>query len=100
MTSLQNLSVAKMIEHYQTYRKRENYTKGDSGNTKVAGLALGLFLLLFVVVIGLWIWAIVVLIRYWKVMPTWAKVIGFLGIIPVFPFGSVVTLVVVYATKE
>lgn len=95
---MSNLSIAKMVEQYQQYKKRENY--GNSkGNTKVAGMALGLFLLLFVFLIAIWIWAIIVLIKYWKVIPTWAKVIGFLGVVPIIPLGSVATLIVVYATK-
>lgn len=62
-----------------------------------SGVAIGLFILLFLVIMVLSIWAVYALIKYSKVMPTWAIVLGCLF----FLFtGPIMPLILVYATKN
>ena len=43
--------------------------------------------------IALWVVAIVLLVKYWAILPSWAKVVGLLGVLPV------VTIIVVKNQK-
>jgi len=78
--------------------KIENYLDDRSANSdkKIAGMAIGLFVALVIIAIVIWVWAAVVLVRYWHYLPQWTQTIGVLGLLPVVPLGPVVTLVVVY----
>ena len=98
-----------LIDAYIKRQSVENFNgDGDGGDgidptTKtggsILGLSIGFFLLLLAVSIGIWIWAIVALIKYWDRLPDWAKVLGVLGLIPAVPLGPVVTLICVYVAK-
>lgn len=44
-----------------------------------------------------WIWAVYALISKWNLLPDWAKVLGVLGLIPGVPVGHIITLIVAYA---
>lgn len=85
------------IDAYLRGQPIENYS---SGNKKILGLELGLFMILLLISMAIWVWAIVVLVKYWKKLPDWAKVVGVLGVIPSIPLGPVVTLIVVYISKQ
>jgi len=91
------------IENYLKSRRSENFglVRDDSNtDSTISGMSIGVFLILFATIVAIWIWAIVVLVKFWKVLPTWAQVVGLLGVIPVVPLvGPVATLIVVYATK-
>ena len=71
----------------------------DSDNT-VLGFGIGIFLIILLISIALWIWAIVALVKYWKVLPSWAQVLGVIGLLPIFPGGPILTLIVVYIGKQ
>ena len=84
----------------------EAYFKGqpveglDNNGGTIMGLGVIAFLILFVIGLSIWIWAIVSLVKYWKVLPDWAKIIGLLALLPVLPIGGpIVTLIVVYVAK-
>lgn len=77
-------------------RKKEGYDSSDAGSFIGSLLVLGVMLFL---TFGIWIWGIVVLIKYWKEIPDWAKVLGVLGLLPIIPFGPVLTLICVYVGK-
>ena len=49
----------------------------------------------------LWIWSIIILVKYWKFLPSWAKVVGLVGLIPILPVaGPILTLLCVYIGKQ
>ncbi len=88
------------IENY--FKLKENYglVRAEAEGGAILGMTVGIFLIFFIIVVGIWIWAIVVLIKYWKELPTWAQVVGFIGVLPIIPvIGPVATLISVYATK-
>jgi len=94
--SLNNLShqYSANAEVIQSYLTGGNKHSSDS---KVAGLAISLFLLIFAIAIAIFIWSVYALIKYAKYMPEWAVV---LSAVFLFMGGSVFTLVLVYATKN
>jgi hypothetical protein len=48
-----------------------------------------------IVGLAVWVWALIELIQNWGRLPTWAKVLGIVGL---FFTGGIMTLLVVYLT--
>jgi glycerol-3-phosphate acyltransferase PlsY len=71
--------------------------KEDGGKGVVAGLGVGLFLIIFIIIVGISIWAIVALIKYSPGMPIWAII---LSIALLFFGGAFFSLITVYVTKD
>ena len=88
---LQNKSVEHYIEHYED---DDNVSRG------IFGWSVGVFMVILLVNLALWIWALVITIKHWPVLPDWAKVICVLGLLPILPFGPVITLVTAYVAKK
>ena len=61
--------------------------------------SIGIFIIGFLISLALWIWAVVILVKYWNQLPNWAKVLGIIGVLPVIPGGSIMTIIVVYIGK-
>ena len=78
--------------------KSKSGSSSDSDNGSLLGGLLIIGLLLFLT-IGIWIWGLVVLIKYWRHLPSWAQVLGVIGLLPILPLGPVITLICVYVTK-
>ena len=83
----------------QKFNTQENYNEDQASQASqvISGYFTILLLLLFMI-IALWVWSLYALIHYWNNIPTWAKVIGVICVIPIIPFGPIITLIVVYAT--
>lgn len=92
------------IEGYEGYDEDgnpENKKEFEEKLKKTYGLSVGGFMALLLLGLAIWIWALVAVIKFWGVLPTWAKVVGLLGLFHVIPgFGPVITLIVVYASKS
>ena len=72
--------------------------KDVNGDEVTIGTGMSIFIILLMLLsLFLWVWALIVLIRYWNILPAWAQVLGVLGLIT--GFGPVVTLVAVYVAK-
>ena len=84
-----------MMYHYNQYQK--NLKNGEPSDGTIAGLAIGVFFAVFLIVLGLWIWAIVLLVQNWNVLPDWAKVLGILGVLFGFP---ILTIIVVFCGRN
>jgi predicted ferric reductase len=67
-------------------------------DAKTARMAIGTFLVLFVVGLVIWIWALVVLIKYWRQLPIISQILGVIGL--VLPPGPLLTLIAVYVGKN
>lgn len=86
-----------LIEAYFKRQSVEGYNN-DSGT--IMGMGVAAFLIFFLIALSVWIWAVVALVKYWKVLPDWAKFIGLLALFPILPIGGpIVTLIVVYVAK-
>mgnify|MGYP001583510243 FL=1 len=103
---LQRMSITGLAEGLRQHQKkaREGYSDDDPNLTpdqkKILGIGASVFAVLLVIGLIIWIWAIVVLVKYWHVLPAWAQIVGVLGILPVIPIGPIVTLIVVYIGKN
>lgn len=71
----------------------ENLNDDDS---VILGMSIGIFISLTIISLGIVIWAVVIYIKYFKLLPLWVKIIGLIGIFT-FPL---LTIVVVYIGKE
>ena len=89
-----------LIQAYLKNQTIENYGDGDTNDSTILGLSIGIFITFLLIQIALWIWAIIVLVKYWKYLPDWAKVLGILGVLPIFFGGPILTLIVVYVGKK
>ena len=78
------------------------YLQGKSienfGDDAIMGMAAGTFLIIFLLSIIVWIWALVVLIKYWNALPVISKVLGVIGLLFPVP-GPLLTLIAVYIGK-
>lgn len=99
-----------MVEMMRSYRENKDlihaYVKGETYeglNGKdgvVMGMSVAMFVIYFLVTIGLWIWALTALIKFWSILPVWSKVLGIIGLLmPMWGIGSIVTLICVYIGK-
>ena len=70
--------------------------------TKILGYGIGIFVIVALVVVALWFWALYATIKFWKLLPTWAKVIAVIGLLSgwMYGVGTLITLIVVYASKK
>ena len=98
-------SVFNLLEEYKANRSLiQSYLKGDiiegvDGDPVVAGMSIGLFVVIIAAVIFIWVWALTATVRYWNVIPDWAKVLALVGLFTGIG-GPVMTLLVVYVSKE
>ena len=89
-----------VIHSYLQGNTIENYTDTDTTTTAMFGLGVGVFVLLLIIMIAIWAWALWSLVTYWKILPDWAKVLGIIGILPIIPGGTIITLISVYIGKQ
>lgn len=87
------------IESYINNQSIENYNdiKDINNVNKIMNVPIHIFLFFLIISIAFWVWALVVLTKYWKVIPNWARILGVFGLI--FGFGPF-TLIIVYITKS
>ena len=96
------LSISGLFDQCQK-QVLEGYDDVDPDNAEnndIVGIALVILIPLFIIYFIIWIWALVILIKYWKQLPLVAQVLGVLGVFPRTPFGPVLTLIIVYALKD
>ena len=79
------------VEGYQGDHHRNNDTFSSFG-----GIAM--FMVILLIVAGIWIWALVVTVKYWSILPVWAQIISVIGLLPT-GVGPVISLIVVYIGK-
>jgi hypothetical protein len=95
------MSLTSLMKQYNDAVKKEKYTprSSESDNEKTVKNISSIILIMIVFGIVLWVYALVILIKYWDVLPTWAKVLGIVGVLPLIPFGPIITIIVVLVGK-
>jgi len=68
-------------------------------SANILGFTVGIFISIFLISLITWIWAVVILVKYWSQLPGWAKVLGLIGVLPIMPGGQILTIIVVYISK-
>jgi len=101
-----------LIKAYMSNKSIENYApttdntcqvdlnKVKLNTTTILGFGVGIFILIFLISLGIWIWAVVALLKYRKELPSWAQVLGVIGVLPILPGGPILTLIAVYIGKN
>ncbi len=93
--------LANAINHYkEQYDPNAIANSQANANSAFLGLSIGILIVAFLFYFTIWVVALYLLIKYWKVLPDWAKVLGVLGVIPAVPLGPIVTIVVVLVGKQ
>jgi hypothetical protein len=94
-----------VIDAYFKNKSVENYNDGcddgckdgcDDQNSQLLGLSVGVFITVFIISISIFIWAVVVTIKYWNILPDWAKILAIIGLLTGIG-GPIMTLIVVYS---
>lgn len=65
----------------------------------IFGLEIVTGLMVFIIAIVIWVWALSATIKFWHLLPVWAQVLAIIGLVSGVG-GPVMTLVVVYVAKE
>ncbi len=90
----------KHIENYDPTPAPVDLNKVVNNATTILGFGIGMFIIMFLITLAIWIFAIVILVRYWKELPSWAQVLGVIGVLPILPVGPVLTIIAVYIGKS
>ena len=94
------ISLLQGLERYKNGNKENFTSEEEEEEKKMLGIGTTAFVVILVLNILLWIWALKSLIKYKNEIPTWALIIGILGLIGfIIPGGPLLTLIVVYASK-
>ena len=87
-----------LFDAYLDGHSVEGIDGDDSDKAKtISGLGLGLIITLIIVHIILYIWAIVITISRWNLIPDWAKILSVVGIIFNVPL---ISIIFVYASSS
>lgn len=95
-----------IINAYLCNKSVENYApvnqdldKAIGRATSILGFSIGVFIFMALISLILWIWAVVILVKYWNQLPSWAQVLGIIGVLPILPGGTILTIIAVYIGK-
>lgn len=83
----------------EAYLKNQSVEGSNDTVNVIAGLSIGMFLTLIMLGIAIWVWAIVVTIKYWNQLPVWAQILAIIGLLTGVG-GPIMTLIVVYVGKD
>lgn len=86
-----------IIEAYLKGETVEGFT--DAVNNTVYNFPIGVFIAIFTLLLTIWIWALIVTIKFWNFIPVWARVVALIGLFTGVG-GPVLTLIVVYVSKS
>jgi hypothetical protein len=96
------------IKEYKTHKDEidavifnksiEHYNNGDNG--QILGMTMSIFIVAFLLSLGLWIAGLVLTIKHWNTLPSWAQIICVLGLLPIIPGGPIVTIVIALLAKK
>jgi hypothetical protein len=92
-----DLSLVGLINQYK--QTKEGFNDDKDVGTAI-GISSGILVTIIMINLILWISAIVLLVKYWKILPDWAKILGILGVIPVVPLGPIITIIVVLLGRQ
>ena len=107
LTNITKFSLNGMLSAYRENKQMvDAYMRGDivenldDDDKKVLGMPIAVFVLTLVIVLIIWIWALVLLVTYFNTMPIWAQILGVLGVVPGLTVGPLITIILVYVTRN
>jgi len=97
-------SLPNMLNEYRknlplinAYLKGETIEGMDDGAGKIIGVSIGVFLLVFLLTVGVFLWGLILLITRWNEMEEWACIVGLVCLFIGLP---VVTIILAYVSKK
>ena len=100
MDNINKLSLAGMLKTVASKNNRENYNKDRYRDEEEDEIDAS-FILLLILYLGIWIYALYLLVQNFSILPDWAKVIGILGLtMNNLAGGMFLTIIVVYIGKN
>ena len=104
MNILEKYSVYNMCKTYHENKSLvDAYIQNKSiegyEDVKLLGVGIAIFVIFLLLGLVIWIWAIVILIKNWNVMPDWAKILGVIFVTPIMPI-PIATLLIAYLAKK
>lgn len=104
---MNDYSLMNLIQAYKAnktlcdaYLKGQSIEGMDDDSKKVLGLTLGIFLTVLIISLVLFIVALILLLKDWKVLPDWAKIVGIIGLLFFGPLGSIATIIIVLVSRK
>ena len=100
-----NYSLNNLIKEYFNNKEicdacmRGETIEYSGSDSLILGMGVSMFLIILLIQIIIWIWALVALIKNWGIMPDIAKIVGVIGLFPILPFGPIITLICVYGFR-
>ena len=95
------MDIYNIVHHYQENKDLiHSHIQGKADtmiNTTIMEMSITAFFTLFIFVILAWFIGLYLLVRYWDVMPDWAKVIGTISFVFGYP---ILTIVLVLASNH
>lgn len=88
-----------LLHQYKKFKEEEEKYEQLTGGS-MFGLAAGVFLIVILISLAIWIAALVLLIQNGKRMPTWAVVVGIIFLLFPLPGGALVTLILALAVRK
>mgnify|MGYP007063413749 CR=1 FL=1 len=103
--STHDFSLVNLIREYNNNKELiQAYFSGDVieayKDTRILGLDTGVFVVLVVIATVLWLWALIALIVFADRLVIPIIVISALFLLPLIPFGSIISLCFIYLTKS
>jgi hypothetical protein len=79
------------IEHY------DDQQDGGNADSMVLGMSIGIFILVLVINLILFIVALFLLVKHWKNLPNWAQIVSLISLLFGMP---VITIIIVLLAKK
>ena len=68
--------------------------------TEIVATFFDILVVIIWIAIILWFIALFLLVKYWKKIPVWARVLGLICLYPKIPLGPVFTIIIVLLSKQ
>ena len=94
--SIENYSNTNQVDPVNTV----NLDKAVSKATGLFAFGIGFFIVMFLITLVIWIFAVFILVKYWNQLPSWAQVLGVIGVLPIIPGGPILTIIAVFIGKS
>jgi hypothetical protein len=91
----------KKAKQSETFNDSNKITKDDAAAGVFIAGGIFIYILLIILWFSLFVFAIAELIKNWKNLPVWARVVCVLFMLPYFPVGGpILTLIVIFVAKN
>jgi small-conductance mechanosensitive channel len=91
-------SINSLITELKHSKSKENYH--DATLAPIDNVSFTYLLILLIISLITWVWALNILIKYYTVLPAWAQVTGTLALGMFNMFGAIIAMLIVYSSLQ